>query len=69
MAINITHEPQEWTPVYNEMRFVVGSTNTAQPNFRYVADIYVSGVAGYTRLTCDSNVITGYGTFDISNVI
>lgn len=69
MAINITHEPQEWTPVYNEMRFVVGSTNTAQPNFRYVADIYVSGVAGYTRLTCDANVITGYGTFDISNVV
>ena len=69
MAINITHEPQLWTPVYNEMRFVVGSTNTAQPNFRYVADIYVSGVAGYTRLTCDANVITGYGTFDISNVV
>lgn len=69
MAINITDEPQEWTPVYNEMRFVVASTNTAQANFRYVADIYISGVAGYTRITCDANVNTGYGTFDISSIV
>jgi len=69
MAINITDQPEDWTPVYNDMRFVIASTNTTQPNFRYVADVYVSGVAGSTRLTFDANPITGYGVVDISAII
>jgi hypothetical protein len=69
MAINITDQPQEWTPAYNQMRFVVASTNTAQANFRYVADVYVSGVTDYVRLTFYANPDSGYGVIDIMQII
>ena len=44
-TLTITDQPDLYTPVYNPMRFVVNSTNYTQTNFKYVADVYVSGVS------------------------
>lgn len=63
MSITIKKQPQELTPVYNQMIIVATSSNQTQENFQFVADIY-----------CDANYVTrmkvpvnpeGYGVFDI----
>jgi len=43
MAITIRQQPQTFSPGYNELIYVVTSTNTAQANFKYVFDVYVDG--------------------------
>lgn len=35
MAVTVTQQPEEYTPVYNNQIFVASSTQTAQPNFVY----------------------------------
>lgn len=82
MAITIQQQPQLYTPVYNPMRFVLSSTNAAQTNFKYVVDLYVSGVAGRvwrglynpdpTYATCGadvSRILESYLTYDISDTV
>ena len=46
MAITIQQQPDLYTPVYNPMRFVIQSSNNTSANFKYVVDLYVSGVSG-----------------------
>ena len=51
MAVSFTSSgtPDLFTPVYNPMAFTVTSTNTAQDNFQYIFDLYITGVSGYKR--------------------
>lgn len=42
MAVTILQQPDQYTPVYNDMVFVASSTNTAQANFKYVVDVWVN---------------------------
>lgn len=46
MAITINSQPDstKWWSIYNPVYYTVSSTNTGQPNFKFVADIYVNGV-------------------------
>lgn len=67
--ITIQQQPDIWTPVYNPMRFILDSTNNAQTNFKYVADIYVSGVADYVRLTINSDPNYAQGDVDIHRIV
>jgi hypothetical protein len=69
MAINIRQEPYLWTPTYNPMVYVLDSSNAGQPNFRYLADVYVSGDAGYIRLVCNPDPSFNEGVFDVGRVI
>lgn len=69
MAVTIQQQPQLYTPVYNPMRFVLSSTNTAQDNFKYVADVYVSGVSGYERFLYDTDPTYGTAAADVSRVL
>lgn len=70
MAITVQSQPQLYTPVYNPMRFVLSSTNTAQANFKYVADVYVSGVVGRVeRLLYSADPTYGTAAVDVSRVI
>ena len=66
MAITIIAEPQDFTPAYNECKFIVDSTNVNNVGFRYIFDIYESGtsnkIAEY-RILPDLN---GYGERDLS---
>lgn len=74
MAITIQASPQLFTPAFNPIWSVLSSTNTAQPNFEYVCDVYVtgktfSGGSTYLRLTTPADPTYGRGTFDVSAVL
>lgn len=69
MAITIHQQPDMFTPVYNPMRFQISSTNSGQSNFRYVVDVYVSGVTGYTRLLYDADPDNGQCAADVSRIV
>ncbi len=69
MAITVYNTPASYAPAYNQMIFTLSSTNSAQPNFRYIADIYVNGSSDYTRLEVGKNPSNNYGTFDVSGII
>jgi len=43
MAITIEDNPLNYAPVYNPMEYLLSSTNTAQPNFSYLVDVYING--------------------------
>ena len=43
MAITITQQPTDYTPGGNPIVFTVSSTNVAQPNFKYVANVSLNG--------------------------
>lgn len=43
MAITIIQQPTEYTPGGNPIVFTVSSTNVAQPNFKYVANVSING--------------------------
>ena len=64
MAIIIKVVPQEFQPTYNEIVFVLDSTNKSQPKFQYVIDISVGGLY-VSRIKVQSNP-QGYGVFNIS---
>lgn len=69
MGITINQSPALYTPVYNPMRFVITSTNSAQANFNYIVDVYTSGVSGYTRLLFPPDPTTGRAAPDIQAVL
>lgn len=70
MAITIQQQPDLWTPAYNPMTFVLDSTNSAATNFRYVADIYVSGNTGrQLRMLASASPTLSQGIFDVSPII
>ena len=69
MAITVYNTPASYAPAYNQMIFTLSSNNSAQPNFRYIADIYVNGSSDYTRLEVGKNPANSYGTFDVSGII
>jgi hypothetical protein len=68
--ITIQQQPQLYTPVYNPMRFVLSSNNTAQDNFKYVVDVYVSGHVGrVVRNLYSADPTYGVCAADISRVL
>ena len=70
MAITIQMQPDLWTPAYNPMLFVLDSSNSGQTNFRYVADIYVSGSSGrQLRMLASASPTLSQGIFDVSPII
>lgn len=69
MALTIYNTPNAYAPVYNQMIFTLSSSNYAQSNFRYIADVYVNGSSTYTRLEVGKNPTNNYGTFDVAGII
>ena len=67
MAITINSTPQTYNPAYNDIVFVVTSTNIAQPNFKYIADIYVGSQT--IRLTISKDALYNTGIFNLGRVI
>jgi hypothetical protein len=51
------------------MVFVLDSSNAGQPNFRYLADVYVSGQAGSLRMVCNPDPDNNEGVFDVGRII
>ena len=70
MAITITQQPTSPNAAYTRLPYVVsGSTNTTQPQFEYVMDVYESGSASLiTRVTQTINPV-GVSVFDPSFIL
>src|SRR3990167_3293842 len=71
MAITIQQSPGSKQPAYSELAYVVSSTNIAQENFRFVADIYISGVSTptYFRQKKSPHPTLNVGVFDIHRIL
>jgi len=68
MAITIHQQLDEITPAYNEMVYVVSSTNVAEDNFKYVADVYIDGV-NTKRLTVPANPTYNNAVIDVHRIV
>ena len=70
MAMTIIAEPQDFTPAYNECKFIVDSTNKNLDGFRYIFEIFESGTVnriGYYKALPTYG--TGYGEQDLSKLL
>jgi hypothetical protein len=70
MAINILANPKDFAPVYNKMEYLISSTNSAEPNFAYLVDIYINGSGTKTvRLRIPVRPSDSKGKVDIHRVL
>ena len=70
MAINILANPKTFAPVYNKMEYLIESTNSGEPNFAYLVDIYINGSGTKTvRLRIPLRPSDSYGKVDIHRVL
>jgi len=70
MAISTIASPQDFTPAYNPIKFIVDGTNKNLLGYKYIFDIYPFG--GATKIA-EYRVFpeygTGYGRIDISKLL
>lgn len=70
MAITIHANPKDFAPIYNKMEYLISSTNTAEPNFAYLVDIYINGSSTKTvRLRIPVRPSDSKGKVDIHRVL
>jgi len=70
MAITIHANPKDFAPVYNKMEYLISSTNTSEPNFAYLVDVYINGSATKTvRLRIPVRPSDSKGKVDIHRVL
>ena len=70
MAITILATPKTFAPVYNKMEYLIESTNSGEPNFAYLVDIYINGSGTKTvRLRIPVRPSDNYGKVDIHRVL
>lgn len=66
MAVTITQSPPEYTPSDNPILWVFSSDETAQPNFRYLVEVYINSVLHSQHQVFPENGI--YGKFDAMSI-
>ena len=64
--ITIEQSPEEFTPTYNEVTYVLSGTNTDQNNFKFVADVIIGGQT--FRQAVFPDPVTGVGVIQIGRV-
>ena len=70
MAITINATPKDFAPVYNKMEYLIESTNTSEPNFAYLVDVYINGSGTKTvRLRIPARPSDSKGKVDIHRVL
>ena len=65
MATTIIAQPQDFTPAYNECKFIIDSTNKNKSGFRYIFEVFNSVTndrIGYYKALPTYG--TGYGEQD-----
>jgi hypothetical protein len=70
MATTIIAQPQDFTPAYNECKFIIDSTNKNKSGFRYIFEVYDSVTnlrIGYYKALPTYG--TGYGEQDLSKLL
>ena len=66
MAINISQQPQELARSGNALTYTFTSTQTNQPNFAFIIDVYKDGVIHSEHRVYPENGT--YGRFDLSEI-
>lgn len=70
MATTFIAQPQDFTPAYNECKFIVNSTNKNLAGFRYIFEVFEQGTANrigfYKSLPSFG---TGHGEQDLSKLL
>jgi len=71
MAITIEQDFSDYNPAYNEVNTVASSTNDGQIDFKFIFDLYIDGVAGFTRFKVAPEPQTGnnYGIKGFNNIL
>ena len=71
MAITIITQPDALTPAYNDIDWVIDSTNKNEPNFKYIIDIYdVASVPTLLkRYRVNPEPINKYGKVNLSQFL
>lgn len=69
MAITINQSAFSPALGNNKVLYALNSTNNTQPNFKYIADVYVNNSPNYVRLKKPAHPTNGYAAFDIQGVI
>lgn len=71
MAITIKTDVKDYAPVYNDITVVVDSTNKLNAGFRYIFDLYITGVASFVRFKVDPEPLTfqELGVFDFHRAL
>lgn len=69
MAITVNQTANSPALGYNKMLYTLDSTNKAQANFKYIADVYVNNSPDYIRLKKPAHPVSGYSAFDLQGVI
>ncbi len=71
MAITLKQEPKGYAPVYNPIEWVIDSDKKTEDSFKYVADVFVSGVTtpAFFRLKTQAHPTLGFGVFDIHRIL
>lgn len=70
MATTIIAQPQDFTPSYNECKFIIDSTNKNKSGFRYIFEVFDSVTLdriGYYKALPTFG--TGYGEQDLSKLL
>lgn len=67
MAFTVHQEPAEYSPAYNDLIFVVSSTNKTQANFNYIAKIYIN--SDVITLKAPPDPVYKSGVFNIGRII
>ena len=68
MAVTINGVPNNHTPAYNDINFIVISDNIAEANFKYIADVYIGGEF-IQRLSAPLDLTYSTGVFNFGRVI
>ena len=68
MAFTQIQQPAIFTPVYNDINFVVTSTNNGQPNFNYIFDVKING-AFISRHRIPARPDNGVGYFNAKRIV
>lgn len=69
MAITVNQAADSPALGYNKILYTLDSTNNTQPNFKYVADVYVNNSPDYVRLKKPAHPSNGYSAFDLQGVL
>lgn len=67
MALNILQQPNQHIPAYNDIIYVVTSTNNAQANFNYLATLYIG--SDTITLKAPADPTYGSGVFNFGRIV
>lgn len=68
MGLTIIQQPNNYASGYNPLAFIIDSTDTAEPNFRYTAEVSVNGTA-VTTLKIYPHPEDDLGYFEVSKIV